>query len=342
VKRVVQLLALAGGAIGFAILVDRVGWRTMQDAVTHAGWWFLWIALIDLASVFSDSAAVYCFVRANGPVSYWRVLAAQASGIAINRLTPGNSLGEGVKVSMIVDHVPSRGTALSSIVKFNVTTLYVAVTVIVIGVPLTLLGLEVPAHAERIVWFGTGAIVLLALLLGLLLRRGVVRTALGAVRALGFASGPRTARWLERASGIDASIRGFSDPWSRRGVLFVWVSRACHCTAIVCVLHAAAVPLSPQIVIGMMSVGTVITWMAGIVPLGIGLADGTYYLFYGALGASPVVGLAFAMVNRTRTLVLAAMGLGALAIATLVDRRPLSERNPDATSGPRTEVAATP
>ena len=105
-KKLFHLLALAAGAIGFAVLVDRIGWTVIESAVINAGWWFLWIALIDLASVFTDSAAVYQFVRAEAPVSFWRVFAAQASGISINRLTPGNSLGEAVKVTMLLDHVP--------------------------------------------------------------------------------------------------------------------------------------------------------------------------------------------------------------------------------------------
>jgi len=101
--------------------------------------------------------------------------------------------------------------------------------------------------------------------------------------------------------------------------------------------------MTAPVVIGMMSVGIVVTWMSNIVPLGLGLADGTNYFLYGALGASPLAGLAFTMVNRTRTCVLAAMGLTVMAASNLSDRaRPLSDRLPDATSEARTEAGATP
>ena len=58
-----------------------------------------------------------------------------------------------------------------------------------------------------------------------------------------------------------------------------------------------------------------------MVPLGLGLADGTNYALYGVLGSTGPVGLVFTMIGRARTCVLAAMGLTVLLIANLVDRR---------------------
>jgi hypothetical protein len=334
--RLLHVLALILGAAGFAILVDRVGWASMQSAVVGAGVWFAWIAIIDLASVFSDAAGAYCFVRAEARVSYWRVFAAQASGISINRLTPGNTLGEAIKVTMLVDHVP-KAVAVSAIVKFNLATLYVALTVVVIGVPLTLLGLDLPPRVELAVWIGTATIVVLGVLLALLLRRGALSTLVGVMRRLSVISDARAVRWMEKVATVDASIKAFGNPWSRRGVMFILGSRVLHFAATIAVLRAAAVPMTPPIVIGMLSVGIIVLWMSNIVPLGLGLADGTNYILYGALGASPVAGLAFTMVNRTRTCVLAAMGLSVMFIANLADRsRPASVRDADSSSGMRT------
>ena len=60
--------------------------------------------------------------------------------------------------------------------------------------------------------------------------------------------------------------------------------------------------------------------MSNIVPLGLGIADGTNYALYGVLGASPAAGLVFTMINRVRTCVLAVMGLAVLAIANALRR----------------------
>ncbi len=333
--RVVNIVALAAGAIAFSLVVDRLGWGAIEHAVLGAGWWFLWIALIDLASVFSDSAAVYHLVRAEAPVSYWRVFAAQASGIAINRLTPANSIGEAIKVTMLLDHAPKE-VAVSAIVKFNVATLYVAMTVVVLGVPLTTLALDLPDRIEIAVWGATAALVGLLVILALLLRRGAITTAVDALRATGLVGESTAARWTARIASIDASIASFGTPHARRGVAFVMLSRVFHSAATILVLHAAAVPFTPPVVIAMLSVGILVTWLAGVVPLGIGLADGGNYFLYGALGSSGIAGLAFTMVNRTRVCVLAAMGLVVLAIANLVGRGPASAGDPDALSSPRT------
>jgi len=326
--RFFHVLALIAGAFGFAVLVDRVGWDTMQSVVLEAGWWFLWIALIDFASVFTDAAGLYCFARAEGPVSFWRCFAAQASGIAINRITPGNSLGEAVKGTMLVDHVAEKSAAVSAVVKFNLTTLYVALTVVVIGVPLTLLGLDLPRRAEIAVWLGAAGVVMFGFFLFVLLRRGATATLIRTARKLRMISETRAVRWTTKTAAIDASIRSFGNPWSRRGIACIAGSRVLHFAATIAVLRAAQVPMTAPVVIGMLSVGILVNWMSNVVPLGLGLADGTNYFLYSALGASPMAGVAFTMVNRTRTAVLAAIGLGVMLLANLYDRAALTRELP--------------
>jgi hypothetical protein len=61
--------------------------------------------------------------------------------------------------------------------------------------------------------------------------------------------------------------------------------------------------------------------MSNVIPLGLGIADGTNYALYGVLGSSGPVGLVFTMINRARTVVLASMGLLIMLIASLADRR---------------------
>jgi len=319
--RALHLATLALGAIAFAVLVRQLGWQTFERAVVGAGWWFAVLAAVDLGTVFCDAAGVHAFARAHGPVSYWRVFAAQASGMAINRLTPGNSLGEPIKVTMLLPHV-ARDTAVAAIVKFNLATLYVAIAVIVLGVPLTLLSLELSARVELAVWLGTIVLLLLAFALALVVRRGALATILEAARGVRLISAPRATRWIAKSRAIDADIRSFGDPAARRALAFVAASRAVHFVGTIAVLEAAGIPFTMPIVIGMLSVGILVTWAASIVPLGLGVADGTNYLLYGALGSVPALGLDFTMVTRTRTLVLAAMGLAIMVVANLVGRRP--------------------
>src|SRR5205085_1029994 len=105
-SRVFNVAVLVIGAVALVFLLDNIGWDRAKGAIVEAGWWFAVIAAIDLGSVFCDARGIYSFMRPKAEISYWRVFAAQASGLAINRLTPGNSLGEPTKVTMLAGYAP--------------------------------------------------------------------------------------------------------------------------------------------------------------------------------------------------------------------------------------------
>jgi len=86
-------------------------------------------------------------------------------------------------------------------------------------------------------------------------------------------------------------------------------------------MHAVDIPLTAPLIVASLSVGILVTWMSNVIPLGLGIADGTNYVLYGIFGASPIAGLLFTMVNRFRTVVLAMMGVIVMAIANVLHRR---------------------
>lgn len=328
-RHVLHAVALVVGATALAILIDQLGWEGIESALVSAGPWFAVLALFDLAGLLCDAAGVYTFVRPlapNSPIAYRHVLAAQASGIAINRLTPGNSLGEPIKVTMLMQYVP-EAAAVSAVVMFNVAMYVVAMTVIIIGVPLTLLMMDLPDHVQLLV--ALLAIGLAAVILGLLVlaKRGPIASAIRGLRRIRLVSAARSERWQKRIAEIDANVKRFGDATTRRAFVFVIASRAFNLVGTVGVLIAAGIPLTAPLVIGMLSVGILITWASNVIPLGLGLADGGNYMLSGALGSAPGAGIAFTMVNRVRTMLLATMGLAIMAIANLTARgRPSTHR----------------
>ena len=64
--------------------------------------------------------------------------------------------------------------AVSAIVLFNLTTMYVGIAAVVIGVPLTALLLDLPPDIARVVWIALGVLIVVAVALGVLLRRGLL------------------------------------------------------------------------------------------------------------------------------------------------------------------------
>lgn len=315
-------VVLVIGAAAFAILFRRIGWAATANAIARVGWGFAIIAAIDLASVFCDAAGIYSFIRPQAVVSYWRVFAAQASGLAINRLTPGNSLGEPTKMTMLAGHVP-ESLAVAGVVMFNIVQYYIAFAAIVIGVPATLLMLDVPPAAEVAVWISTAVIVVLAVGAAVVIKRGAIATLIAGLARLRVISATRAASWTARIAVIDDQIKRVGDtraPGTRRGVAFLFLSRCLNWAGTIAVLLASHIPLTTLLVVAMLSVGILLTWLATVIPLGFGIADGGNYALYGLLGASPAAGLVFSMVNRVRTIVLAAMGLVVMAIANAVSR----------------------
>jgi uncharacterized protein (TIRG00374 family) len=320
-RQIVQLAALGIGLLALAFLLDRLGLSGIRRAVLDTGMWFVVIAAIDFLSLCCDAAAVHRFVVPLAPISFPRVFAAQASGLAINRLTPGNALGEPIKVTMLMARVP-EAAAVSAIVLFNLATTFVAVASIIIGVPLTLLTLDLPPRVEVAVLIVAALLVAFVLGLIVLARRGALATLIHALARLRLISCERAERWELRMTAVDANVRRFGDATTRHALGFVIASRILNWAGTIVILHVADIPLTAPLVIGMLSVGLLVTWMSNVVPLGLGLADGGNYVLYGALGASPDAGLDFTMINRVRTCLLASMGLAVMVIANLVDRSP--------------------
>ena len=324
-------LVLAAGGVVLAILIAQLGWQGIEDAVVGTGAWFGVIAAIDLLSACCDAFAIQGFLAPRQKVRYRTVFAAQLSGMAINRLTPTNSLGEPVKVTMLTRAVPVR-LAVSAIVMFNITTTYVGIAAIVIGVPITLMLLDLPARLEMIVWIATGLLVLVAIVIAVLVRRGAVGTLIDALAGPHIISKARAQRWHATVADIDKRLRelGGNTKQSglRRGLAGVVGSRVLNWCGTIAVLHAIHVPMTPVLVVAMLSVGILVTWASNIVPLGIGLADGTNYVLYDLLGAAPAQGLAFTMVTRLRTIVLAIMGLSIMAIGHALQRDRSPPRHP--------------
>lgn len=316
-----NLVTLLVGTAALILVVHALGWDGLHQAIAGTGAWFVAIAVIDLVSVCCDAFAIHGLLGRT--LSYRKVFAAQASGIAINRLTPGNSLGEPVKVTMLNRDVPTTA-AVAAIVMFNLTTMYVGIAAIALGVPLTALLLELTPAASLVAWLGLGVLLLLAAGIALLIRRGAVVTLVAALRRIRVISAARCEAWSARLVELDAQLKSLGDRRNsrlRRGVAGVIGSRICNWAGTVAVIHACGIELTAPLVIAMLSVGILVTWISNVIPLGLGIADGTNYVLYALLGASSAEGLVFTMVNRVRTIVLALMGLTIMAIANALARR---------------------
>jgi len=329
-SHVFNVVSIAIGLVVVAWMLGEFGAAGVHRLATTVGWWFAVIAALDLITLSIDAAAVHAFMRPEARmVSYWRVLAAQASGVATNLITPGGKLGEATKVTMLIGHAP-RGRAVSSVVQFNVANLYLSVLVLAVGVPLTLALVDLPRHVEVVAAAGTAVFVAVVIAISALVNRGAIASMIDALAGLRMISPNRATDWKTRSRDVDTHVRELHTrrgPGTRRGIALVCMSRALGLVTVTVTLHAIGLPLTAPAVIGILSVGIVVSWVSNLVPLGIGVSEGGHYALFAALAGAPFTGLGYALINRARSLVLAALGFVVMLVMHTINRVVLARQN---------------
>jgi hypothetical protein len=311
------------GGCALAWMMHKLGWAKFRDVVDNVGWSFAIILALDCAAVLFDARALHTFMRPEARmVSYWRVVAAQLSGRAVNVVTPFGALGEATKLTMLISHAP-RARVLSAIVLVNLAALYLSVTAMVIGTPLTLLLVDLPTELKITVGVGLAVLIPLMIALGVIVQRGALSTLTGVLRRLRLISVERRDAWRVRLAEVDkhiAELYKYRSAGTWKGILWVGASHLTTWCSTIFLISAVGVWVRPTLVIGVLSVGVLIQWIASIVPLGLGLADGGNYALYDLLGASGAHGTFVTMLNRIRSLGVALVGFIVMAIVHTLNR----------------------
>lgn len=320
---VFNLVMLVVGGIALAWLLRSTSWHEVRNVLAGVGLWAAVILALDLASLCCDAAALHAFMRPEARmVSYARVLGAQASGRAINVLTPFGALGEATKVTMLSEHAP-RARVLSSLVLLNVSKLYLSVAVMLVGTPITILLVDLPHAVKLMVGVGLAVLVPAMIAIGVMVHRGAIASLVGILRRARIISAPRAKDWKAKLGEVDKHIRELQShrtAGTRLGLIFVVISAVLGDTSTIVIMAAVGVHLTPSLVIGALSVGVLVTWISSVVPLGLGLADGGNYALYSMLGADGEHGMFVTMLARARTLTIAILGLCAMATINLAGR----------------------
>lgn len=330
-SHVFNIAVLVVGAAALVWMLRRLGLHTVRDVLAGVGWWFALIVALDLGALMCEAAAIRELMRPEARMAkYWRILAAQMSGRAINILTPGGALGEATKVTMLVSCAP-RGRVVSSIVMLNLASFYLSVAIVIIGVPITALLVDLPPNLQRMVWIGLGVVIVVVVGLLVLIQRGAVTTVLKGAHGIGLVSADRAARWSTKLGDLDRHIRELqstrASPGTRAGLAFVCAARLCSWTATTIVLYAVGVDIHFALLAGVFSVGVLIGWISAFVPFGLGVADGGNYALFNVLGAAGASGVFVTLLSRARSLTLAMLGLLVMAAGHTANRFEVARRN---------------
>jgi len=324
----VAVLVVGLGALVW--MLNELGWQNVRRVLRGVGGWFALIVAFDVATLACEAGAIHAFMRPEQRmVPYWRVLAAQASGRAINILTPGGALGEATKITMLVAHAP-RGRVVGSIVLLNLASFYLSVAILLVGVPATALLVDLPHQLQIVVWVGLAIVVPVVIGVAVVIQRGAVDTVLAAARGMRMVSPERREKWAGKLRELDRQLRELQSnrsPGTRTGLLLIGVARLCGWTATTIVLLAVGVHVGFTLLAGMFSVGVLIGWVSAFVPFGLGIADGGNYALFAVLGAPPSAGVFVTLIGRARSLTLAVLGLLVMGAAHTSSRLEIFRRN---------------
>jgi hypothetical protein len=327
-----NILVLVGGSIGLAVMMHQLGWAAARDVFTRVGRWSIVIIILDLLDMGLDAGAIAAFLLPTSHrISFWRVFAAQASGRAINIFVPGGVVGEATKVTMLVSCAP-RNRVLLAIVLFNLATFYISVAILIVGVPITLYFVHMPHQLAVLAWAGLGLMIGLVIAVGVIVHRGAINTAMATLRGLHIISKERAERWHGKLAELDENLQHLQSgrvPGAKLALGLLVAERAVAWITTIVVLHAIGVRLHPTLVIGVLSVGVIVSWMSAVVPFGIGVQDGSNYALFEVLGSSGSLGVLFTLVNRARTLVIAGFGFVIMAFAHTANRTVVRRRHRD-------------
>jgi uncharacterized membrane protein YbhN (UPF0104 family) len=318
-----NLVMMAVGGVFLWWMLRQQSWAELRGMAKTVGWWFAVVLALELVSLCMDAAALHAFMRPEARmISYVRVLAAQASGRAINVLTPGGALGEPTKLTLLIAHAP-RARVVSSIVLLNLSMAYIGVAVMLVGTPITLLLIDLPHAVKVTVGIGMAILVPAMIALAVVIQRGAVGTVVDVIRRTGLIDRERAKRWKARLLEVDSHIRELHKNRSAgtwKGILWVAGSKIVTWTSTMLLIWSIGVEIRPSLVIGVLSVGMLIGWVSQIVPMGLGVADGGNYALYGLLGASGAQGLVVTMMSRVRSVTVAILGLGAMVALQIANR----------------------
>ncbi|MEZ4366853.1 MAG: lysylphosphatidylglycerol synthase domain-containing protein [Kofleriaceae bacterium] len=313
-------IALAAGAVGLGVTIYLVGPSEIVAHLRAIGAWFVVLVAIDLSMSACDTAAVHALTRGPGGPTLGPLLVSQLAGRAVNAVTPGGTIGDVLKASILSE--AARGPAMvAAVLRLNLTSLCISLAVIAVGAPISAALLDVPGGVR----LGLGVAAVLAAatvaVIVALVHRGMLASLVRVARALHLVGGARAERWHARLAEIDDALRG-DRARAGRGASVAWVaaSKGLGYVAIWLIVFSAGYTLGLGELAALLSAGVVLGWLSLLVPMGLGVAEGGNYGLFALIGAPAPLGVSLALAHRLRQIVVAAIGFSALGIFRLRQR----------------------
>lgn len=363
--RWVTRISLALAIVALIFTIRDIGLATIAEKFEEIGWWWIAVVVLEIVVTTLDAIAIRAFLSPEQKqVKLRSALLSQLAGRAVNAVTPSGNLGEAVKVSVLVDFV-SQSRAVATILLYNLVSFSVELITVGVAAPFVAMFVPMPTSLRWIV-IATGAIVLVvAVALYALVRRGVLVTAAKLacripIPGLAFArrriwklpnatnallSKHRFEKWEPRLKSVDDKMKLVEGARTRDrwiGICAITLSRLTSMTLSLMILHAVGEPITARLV-AVYTVGGFVIYMTGtLVPMGIGINEGGYYAMFKSLSHSPERGVTLALARRVTLVVYAGIGLILVTASETVQRARERQQQKLAASGQIPRIVTAP
>jgi hypothetical protein len=310
--RTFQAALLLAGALCLALLVERIGARTLWEDSLRLGWGaVIIVAVAVLEHAMHTAGWQRCFSRTHAP-SWPRLFGAFLAGYAVSFATPATIVGgEVARGGVLLRDVPTVEVVASITLDrlaYAAADLIVGlcgVAVIVAAAPLSGGTRAGVAAAAALVGVGVGTFFWLqrrGRLAAFLANHAVLRRIIGKQRAERFADG---------GAAVDRRLAAFhaNEPGAFGAAIALHAAgTAVGALQIAIFLGWLGVAFELQTVLKVFLVATAIDLFSFLIPLRLGAQEGGRMLGMSIAGLDPALGLLFALVIRLEQIVWAAVG----------------------------------
>jgi len=313
--RLINMIFLILGLVLFGVLLFRLDYREVGQRLAAVGWIFLLSVGLHTAALMSSAAAWKAIIHPDrSRASYKDLLSAFWFGHAINYMTPGGTMGEVLRGTILRGKI-EIDELVASLISYNYYNTVSMEIFTLIGPILCLIFLDLPQDVILPIF----AIALLALVPMILifigLRLGAVKQLARIVGWLPFVKAKYQQILLDKAAAIDGCVKDFiKRPRAfRKAAIWMFAARIVQPLEVWALLHVFLPQLGlwHLLIIAFITQTTsqLLSWVIGIVPGQVGFAEGGMTLLFKLIGLDPLAGFSMELVRRIRMIVTVAIGL---------------------------------
>ena len=316
-----RLLLLVGGAALLIVLLWSLGPADILDALSRIGWYFVPILLAGAAHHATRALALYACVLRRRILSYGDALAIRLSGEAIQSLTfTGPVLAEPTKAWLL----ETRGLTLMEGFAATITEyliyMFVTAAMSIVGLLYLISRFAPPFTIRNLVFVIVSLCVafLVASAVAIARRFYLIGTIIAGLARIGVLRGRFTPdmTWINRMEDLLLIVLRDSPGRFAIVALLEIAAQAFLVFELQLLLRALDVRTSAWSALAIESSVKFFEFAFLFVPLQLGVSEGAYALIFGVMNLPRASGFALAFLRRSRTVIIATVGLGMLAFMT--------------------------